>query len=89
MALYQATIFGSMAAGSWLWGEVADATSLESAFLAVGTLLLSSIALHRRWRLPAGEAPDLAAQLPDLELAFPFDREAGPLLVMVEYRAGL
>ena len=87
LALYQATIFGSMAAGSWLWGEVADATSLEGAFLAAGTLLLLSIALHRRWRLPAGEAPDLRPrQLPDLELAFPFDREAGPVLVLIEYR---
>ena len=90
LALYQATIFGSMAAGSWLWGEVADATSLESAFLAAGTLLLLSIALHRRWRLPAGEAPDLRPrQLPDLELAFPFDREAGPVLVLIEYRVPL
>jgi MFS family permease len=90
LALYQATIFGSMAAGSWLWGEVADATSLESAFLAAGTLLLLSIALHRRWRLPAGEAPDLRPrQLPDLELAFPFDREAGPVLVLIEYQVPL
>ena len=90
LALYQATIFGSMAVGSWLWGEIADAASIETTFLAAGTLLLLSIALHRRWRLPTGEAPDLRPrQLPDLELAFPFDREAGPVLVLIEYRVPL
>jgi MFS family permease len=90
LALYQATIFGSMAAGSWLWGQVADVTSLETAYLAAGSLLLLSIALHRRWRLPASEAPDLRPrQLPELKLAFPFDREAGPVMVLIEYRVPL
>ncbi|MCC2664418.1 MAG: transporter [Geminicoccaceae bacterium] len=87
LALYQATIFGSMAAGSWLWGQVAGVTSLETSYLAAGSLLLLSIALHRRWRLPASEAPDLRPrQLPELKLAFPFDREAGPVMVLIEYR---
>ena len=90
LALYQAAIFGSMAAGSWLWGQVADVTSLETGFLAAGSLLLLSIALHRRWRLPASEAPDLRPrQLPELKLAFPFDREAGPVMVLIEYRVPL
>ncbi|MCE3250427.1 MAG: transporter, partial [Geminicoccaceae bacterium] len=87
LALYQATIFGSMAAGSWLWGQVAGVTSLKTSYLAAGSLLLLSIALHRRWRLPASEAPDLRPrQLPELKLAFPFDREAGPVMVLIEYR---
>ena len=90
LALYQATIFGSMAAGSWLWGQVAHVTSLETAYLAAGSLLLLSIALHRRWRLPASDAPDLRPrQLPELKLAFPFDREAGPVMVLIEYRVPL
>jgi MFS family permease len=90
LALYQATIFGSMAAGSWLWGQLAHITSLETGYLAAGSLLLLSIALHRRWRLPASEAPDLRPrQLPELKLAFPFDREAGPVMVLIEYRVAL
>jgi predicted MFS family arabinose efflux permease len=40
LALYQATIFGSMAVGSWIWGQVAVATSLEVAHLAAALLLL-------------------------------------------------
>jgi MFS family permease len=90
LAIYQATIFGSMAAGSWLWGQVAHVTSLETGYLAAGSLLLLSIALHRRWRLPASEAPDLRPrQLPELKLAFPFDRKAGPVMVLIEYRVAL
>jgi MFS family permease len=90
LALYQATIFGSMAVGSWLWGQVAHVTSLETSYLAAGSLLLLSIALHRRWRLPASEALDLRPrQLPELKLAFPFDREAGPVMVLIEYRVPL
>ena len=87
LAVYQATIFGSMAAGSWLWGYAASSTSLETAHLAAGVLLLLSLVLHLRFRLPAGETPDLRPrQLPELELAFPFDREVGPVLVLIEYR---
>ena len=90
LALYQATIFGSMAAGSWLWGQVAHVTSLEAGYVAAGSLLLLSIALHRRWRLPVSDAPDLRPrQLPELKLAFPFDREAGPVMVLIEYRVPL
>ena len=90
LALYQATIFGSMAAGSWIWGQVAEVTSLETGYLVAGSLLLLSIALHRRWRLPASEAPDLRPrQLPEIKLAFPFDREAGPVMVLIEYRVPL
>ena len=55
-----------------------------------GVLMLSSLALHLRFQLPAGESPDLRPrQLPELELAFPFDREAGPVLVLIEYRVPL
>jgi MFS family permease len=90
LALYQASIFGSMAAGSWLWGQVAHVTSIETGYLAAGSLLLLSIALHRRWRLLASDAPDLRPrQLPEIKLAFPFDREAGPVMVLIEYRVPL
>jgi MFS family permease len=90
LALYQATIFGSMAVGSWVWGQVATATSLEAAHLAAALMLLLSLILHLRLRLPAGAPPDLRPrQLPALELAFPFEREVGPVLVLIEYRVPL
>lgn len=87
MALYQATIFGSMAVGSWVWGHVAALTSLEGAHLATGVCLLLSLAMHLRWQLPAGEAPDLRPrQLTEPKLAFAVEHDVGPVLVLVEYR---
>ena len=79
-----------MAPGSWLWGQVAHVASLETGYLAAGSLLLLSIALHRRWRLPAGDATDLRPrQLPELKLAFPFGGKARPVMVLIEYRVPL
>ena len=90
LAVYQSIIFGSMASGSLVWGYIADGTSLETAYLIAGVLLLFSLALHLRFQLPIGESPDLRPrQLPELELAFPVDREVGPVLVLIEYRVPL
>ena len=41
-----------MAAGGRLWGQVADVARLETRDLPAAGLLLLSLALHRRWRLP-------------------------------------
>jgi predicted MFS family arabinose efflux permease len=89
LALYQTVVFGGMAVGSWAWGELADRTSLEIAYLLAGTLLLGSLALH--WLLPlsGGEAPDLqpAARqepLPTIQAA----AEEGPVMVQIEYEVG-
>lgn len=90
LALYQTVVFGSMAVGSWVWGYLAEQTSLEIAHLAAGALLLAGLILH--WRLPlvAGEAPDLQPAtrldpLPPIRTAL----GEGPVMVQVEYRVGL
>ena len=59
LALYQATIFGSMAVGSWVWGQVATATSLEMATTRRRHLAAAQPGPpHRHLRLPPA-APDL------------------------------
>jgi MFS family permease len=89
LALYQTVVFGGMAVGSWAWGELADRTSLEAAYLLAGAVLLGGLALH--WRLPLteGDAPDLqpAARqepLPAIQAA----AEEGPVMVQIEYQVG-
>jgi MFS family permease len=85
LALYQTIVFGAMALGAWIWGEVAGLTSLEVTHLAAGAVLLLGLALH--WWLPASaEAPDLqpATQhepLPALQGAI----ESDPVMVQIEY----
>jgi hypothetical protein len=78
-----------MAVGSWAWGELAGMTSLETAHLAAGGMLLLGIALHWRLPLPAGEAPDLQPArhqepLPAMTAAV----EEGPVMVQIEYQVG-
>jgi len=90
LALYQTVIFGSMALGSWAWGEIAGRTSLEAAYLLAGGMLLAGILLH--WWLPApsGEAPDLQPAprpepLPTVQAA---SAEEEPVMVQIEYQIG-
>ena len=44
LALYQTATFGGMAAGSWLWGMVADLQGLDAALVcAAGLLILGAV----------------------------------------------
>lgn len=87
-ALYQTVMFGAMALGSWLWGEVAHAFGLTTTLLLVGAVMLSSLAASLRWRLPTGPAPDLRPlpRSPEPAVVLDLDPEEGPVLVQVEYR---
>jgi predicted MFS family arabinose efflux permease len=89
LALYQTVVFGGMALGAWGWGELAGRTSLETAYLLAGAVLLGSVALH--WRLPLGrgDAADLRPAprqepLPAVEAT----AEEGPVMVQVDYEVG-
>ena len=89
LALYQSTIFGGMALGSWLWGHLATFTGLDLAQVIVGALLLASLLLRLRYPMPASGTVDLgpmASRGADPKPAVPFRYEEGPVLVMIEYR---
>src|SRR5690606_11452726 len=45
LALYQMAAFGGMAAGSWAWGQLAEARGVEVALLAAAGVLLASAVL--------------------------------------------
>jgi MFS family permease len=84
---YLLVFMGAMAAGSAVWGAVAerlgDPTTLSIA--AVGLLL--SLVAGMRWRLRAGEGLDLQpAGTPMPRFEREPDPEEGPVLVSVEYR---
>ena len=81
LALYQSTIFGGMALGSWVWGHLAAYTGLDMAQVIVGALLLATLLLHFRYPMPAAEAVDLrpmASRGTDPKPAVPFRYEEGP-----------
>jgi MFS family permease len=87
-ALYQTVMFGAMASGSWIWGEVAEQVGVPNALLLAGGWMAATLALSLRYRLASGPAPDLrpSRRRPDPVTAFILDEDEGPVLVTIEYR---
>jgi MFS family permease len=87
LAIYLTVFNGAMAAGSIVWGTVAELIGIPMTLLvgAVGLALIAFVG--GRFRLPAGEA-DLAPSnhWPEPLLAEPVEHDRGPVLVTVEYR---
>ncbi|MFZ1426879.1 MAG: MFS transporter [Geminicoccaceae bacterium] len=89
LSLYQTVVFGGMAIGAWAWGELADITSLEVAYMLAGGMLLASVALHWWQPLHAGENPNLQPATRQEPLpAVAATVEEGPVLVQIEYEVG-
>lgn len=63
VAVYTLVFFGCMAAGGLLWGFIASHTSLTTALLCAGSLMLISIPLTMKFKLPVTELEDLAPSL--------------------------
>lgn len=75
--------FGSMAAGSTLWGQVAGLTSVSMALLLAATGLLALIPLTWDARLRSGPQGNPLASGQDMPA--PPDADRGPVLVTVSY----
>jgi MFS family permease len=88
LAIYMTVVFGSMTAGSLIWGKVAGLAGLPAThFLAAAGALLA-IPLTWRWKLQAAGTLDLTPSMqwpaPIVSLELKGDR--GPVLVTIEYR---
>ena len=87
LAVYVTVFFGTMSAGSALWGMVAERVGLAPAhYIAAGGALVALL-VTRRWRVHSGPQADLtpSMQWPEPVLAAPVEADAGPVLVTVEY----
>jgi MFS family permease len=87
LAIYLTAFNGASAAGSLVWGFLAEAIGLRGSLIAAATVLMVVAALASRWRLPAGEA-DLTPShhWPEPALADAVDHDRGPVTVTIEYR---
>ncbi len=87
LSLYQMAVFGGMASGSWLWGRVAEAQSVERALLWAALGLLGGSALGLRVPLPERTRLDLDPlnrwTRPRVELDL--RPRSGPISIDVEY----
>jgi MFS family permease len=89
LALYQTVIFGGMAAGSWLWGHVADLVGIDATHTIAGACFIASLLLHFLLPMPRAEPIDIGpmpSRREEPKPALLFDFEEGPVLVMIEYQ---
>jgi MFS family permease len=89
LALYQMAAFGGLAAGSWLWGELAaDFTISIALYISAGVVLIGVIL--GRWA-PLSQAGELNLDPLRSQLwnapatSVPVDERTGPVVITVEY----
>ena len=87
LSLYQMATFSGLAAGSWLWGEVAASVSLGAALLTASFVMLVCAALGR-W-LPLVQTEELNLDLLRLwkepSTVVPVEPRTGPVVITIEY----
>lgn len=87
LSIYQTATFGGMAAGSWLWGLLAEAHDPGTALMVSGGFLAFGALVGLRFVLPPLLALDLDPldQFREPTLALDIRSRSGPIMVMVDY----
>jgi MFS family permease len=88
LAFYLTVFFGAMAAGSLVWGQVAQFSSTQTSLGVAASLGAVAAIAALRLPLPAGE-DDLSPShhWPDVAgMTTAGEEDAGPVMVMIEYR---
>jgi MFS family permease len=88
LAIFVTVFFGSLSAGSAIWGTIAGVFGLPGALFLSAAGALAAIPLTWRWKLHHGAEVDLTPSMhwPAPVVAHTFERDRGPVLVTVEYR---
>jgi MFS family permease len=88
LAIFSTIMFGGLAFGSALWGQVAAATSLPVAHFAAAAGALIAIPLLWRWKLQTGAGIDFTPSMhwPQPVLSHDIEADRGPVLVTIEYQ---
>src|SRR5262249_30576037 len=86
LAMFVAIFFGTMAAGSAIWGLVADMVGLQGAQFIAAAGALAAIPLTWRWKLQTGAAVDHtpAMHWPEPVVTHEVEHDQGPVVVTVE-----
>jgi MFS family permease len=88
LAIFITTFFGTLTAGSAIWGEVAGMAGLPLAHILAAVGALIAIPLTWRWKLQTGARLDLTPSLhwPTPIVAGEIEHDRGPVLVTIEYK---
>lgn len=87
MSVYLLVFFGGMTAGSIFWGAVAHRIGLTMSMSIAGACAMATVLARGRFPLESAEGLNLAPSRhwPAPAIATPFEEDAGPVLVSVEY----
>lgn len=87
LALYQTGTFGGMAAGSLIWGALAERAGAETALLSAAVLLVLGALIGLRLPLPEfnGLNLDPLNRFKEPPTRFDLNYRSGPVMVMVDY----
>jgi predicted MFS family arabinose efflux permease len=87
LAAFATVQFAGLAAGSAVWGQVAQMAGLPATHAAAAVGLVALIPLLRRWHLQTGAGADLTPSMhwPTPVLARDLEADRGPVLVTIEY----
>ena len=87
LSVYLIVFFGGLTCGSVLWGQLATLLDIPTSLLVSAAGLVIALPVVRRWKLPAGEALDLAPSMhwPAPIVADGVETDRGPVMTTVEY----
>ncbi len=87
LALYQTATFGGMAAGSWVWGALADSYNPTTSLAAAGAVLFFTALVGLRLRVPEFSSLNLTPldQFQEPQLRIDLKARSGPILITIEY----
>lgn len=88
LALYQTATFGGMAAGSWLWGALADTFGVPNALLVSAAVLLFGALIGLLLPQPEFESLNLDPlnRFSEPQLRLDLRSRSGPIMIMVDYK---
>ncbi|MBB6262002.1 MFS family permease [Paenochrobactrum gallinarii] len=88
LALYQTATFGGMAAGSWIWGSIAESHGVALSLIIAGIVLIGGAILGLMFKLPEFDALNLDPlnRFNEPELKLDIRSRSGPIVIMIDYK---
>jgi MFS family permease len=88
LALFRMAVFGGMALGSWLSGELAGRTSVGTALLVAASVQAAGVLIGLKLPLREIDPFDLDPLVGPTEpqIGMPMEPRAGPIFITIEYR---
>jgi MFS family permease len=87
LSFYQTATFGGIALGSWMWGTLAEATTVAAAFQYASGLMIVGVLVGLIWSMPAFASLNLDPlnRFVEPSLRLDIKPRSGPMAIMIDY----